>query len=183
MIGIITEICQTIDVYNIGEKAKKDLINKSKLRSKIDAIRIIINQFIFRKRLLHIINKIKDKPLNVDIMNDFFRNYNSTIDFIVLNNCECIEERDQFLFSIKTDNVNIVYSTRKLNNQTISVSAKWKNDIYVRNSTYHDYFKDNEAKDSLENIMYYSEKCLAMIRKQGNIKGRIMFNTAFIKID
>ena len=135
MSGVITQICQNIDMYN-----GIDQLNKK-------SIRLRIHQYITRRKLLQIINRIKTYPLDSFTMNDFFRNYISTLDFIHLDGCECAEEKDQFLFTIKTDKVTVVYSTRKLNNQTISVSAKWSDNIYTWSATYHDRFVVKDKDD------------------------------------
>lgn len=126
--GLITQICQSIDAYNNIERNT----NKS-WRLKIEQRRVY-------KHLKKLIDKFNiDIALDVDIMNDFYFNYMGTLDSIgELKNCECIynEGQMQFIFTIKNDNGAVAFSTYKARNPIIDVTVNQYGSMDVKNFRY-----------------------------------------------
>ena len=119
--GLITELCQSIDAYN---NIERNVHNSKSWRLKLEQRKVY-------KNLKKVINKFNsDTILDVDMMNDFYFNYMATIDTIgELDNCECIynEIQKQFIFTIKNANGSVAFSTYKIRNPIIDLTINYYN--------------------------------------------------------
>jgi hypothetical protein len=134
--SIITKYCQYVDYYNSLTVKKFSIIS-----------------WYYKKKMYKLLKGIKSKITNMELdrelMNDFFRNYLATNQIIRLDDCNCIENKDQYIFTIRGDVGVITISTRKaLTNDIISVNMRKDTETYMRTFTYIYSFRSNKKESS-----------------------------------
>lgn len=152
--GIITDICFSIDTFNNIERNK----NKSFL--------LEFKQYRNYKKLKKLIKKIENKTnLDVDTINDFYFNYMATTETVgTLNNCECIynEDQKQFIFSIKNNDGAVAFSTYKIKDPIIEVIVHRYNKLDVKHFKYNIDFKPKPNISKEQNEL--GEKCEILLK-------------------
>ncbi len=151
--GVITDICQSIDFYNrveqVGYKSWRVKFNQKRLRNKIQKT----------------VDKLYKSPLTVETMCDFFYNYLATINIIMLDNFECIDnsQQNQFICTIKNGNGSVVYTTRKYYDPSISVSIRmFDKPQHVRRILVQDQLiGGNSFDDNMNSIIF---KCSELLK-------------------
>ena len=151
--GVITDICQSIDFYNrieqVGYRSLRVKINQKRLRNKIQKT----------------VDKLYRNPLTVETMCDFFYNYLATENLITLDKCECVDNtnQNQFIFTIKNDNGSVVYTVRKYYDPTISISIRmFENMQHLRRILVRDKLEaDFRNDDNTSSIIF---KCSELLK-------------------
>ena len=151
--GVITDICQSIDFYN--------RIEQLGYRS----LRVKFNQKRLRNKIQRTVDKLYASPLTVETICDFCYNYLDTTNIIELDNCECVDNynQNQFVFTIKNGNGSVVYSVRKYYDPDISISIRrFSNMNIVKRLKYMNQIDHNPKFDDNTNSVGF--KCSELFK-------------------
>ena len=151
--GVITDICQSIDFYNrieqLGYRSWRVKFNQKRLRNKIQRT----------------VDKLYASPLTVETICDFCYNYLASINLITLDNCECVDNANpnQFVFTIKNDHGSVVYSVAKYYNPIISISIReFENPNHIRRLQFVDKISRVSSFDDNTNSVGF--KCSELFK-------------------
>ena len=148
MLTFVTDICQSIDLYNNIEKTG------------YKSLRVKYRQIKLYKNIKKIIKKtIIETPLNSDTLKDFFQNYMATIDIISLDNCSCIynEVQREYIFTVKNENGAVSFAVNRFFDPFIDVSICQNSEHNSKNFRFIGVLRDVENEN--ENKTLIGLKC------------------------